>query len=423
MNGDNDGALDPGETADLTATLKNIGGADLVNISTTIESDDPYITIIDNTGYFGNLNIDEIKENTADPYVVMASPTIPFGHYLTFRLIAIADGNFLDTLYFSFQTARNDYLVWDCDPNSSSGPVINNTLISLGYDGIYTTTLPISDLNLYQAIFVCDGVFPNDYLFMPTSAEVMALINYLDNGGRMYLEGGEAWCPTYGPSCFETAFGINGSGGANDMGPIAGESMTFTAGMEFVYTGENNLMNHIDPQAGTGSFLILHDVDSSYGCGVAWDAGTYRTVGTSFELAGLVDGEGVSTKAVLLDSIMRFFGAYSGIEEQTLKPNTEPKIAELQVCPNPFRSQTEIKLQVPNPKIQTNSKSQTELKIYDASGRIVKDFAIATRNFLLPTQIVWDGTDNLGKDVSAGVYFCQLTTEDLNTTAKIVLMR
>jgi len=76
---DPNGRIDPGETSDFTATLPNIGGAGLTNVNTTIETSSPYITINDDTGYLGDLPIDSIKENTADPYTVTVDTSTPEG--------------------------------------------------------------------------------------------------------------------------------------------------------------------------------------------------------------------------------------------------------------------------------------------------------------------------------------------------------
>ena len=74
---------------------------DLTNLSTTIESFDPNITITDNSGVFGSLPIDSVKENTGDPYVVSASASATNGHSADFTLISTADGGFVDTSYFN----------------------------------------------------------------------------------------------------------------------------------------------------------------------------------------------------------------------------------------------------------------------------------------------------------------------------------
>ncbi len=71
------------------------------DLSTIIESSDTLITITDNSGYFGSLPIDSIRENFADPYTVSASASAPQGHAADFRLIATADDGFVDTTDFS----------------------------------------------------------------------------------------------------------------------------------------------------------------------------------------------------------------------------------------------------------------------------------------------------------------------------------
>ena len=54
-----------------------------------------------------------------------------------------------------------------------------------------------------------------------------------------------------------------------------------------------------------------------YGCGVAYDAGGYKTIGTSFEFAGLTDGASPSTKIELAEAMMTFFiGGTVDVEHQ-----------------------------------------------------------------------------------------------------------
>ena len=109
------------------------------------------------------------------------------------------------------------------------------------------------------------------------------------------------------------------------------------------------------------------------------------------------------------------------------------KLVEINVYPNPFRQMTEIRYQVPDIQMQDvrNNLSTSlgtgmqdiSLKIYDVSGRIVKVFNL-TSGFLLPASTVsWDGTDNDGKKVPSGVYFCKLTTGDYSTMKKLLLVR
>jgi hypothetical protein len=99
--GNNNGVLDPGETADLTATFMNIGGADCTNMSTTLTSSSPYITVTDNSGYFGTIPIDSTKENTGDPYTVTVDGGTPHGTLADFMLYVSGGSGFADTFEFS----------------------------------------------------------------------------------------------------------------------------------------------------------------------------------------------------------------------------------------------------------------------------------------------------------------------------------
>ncbi len=329
------------------------------------------------------------------------------------QLIA-TDGGFADTIDFTIIIGRIHYYIWNPDPTPSSGATMHSTLGSIGYTGNYGLTLPTSDLDYYSAVFVCVGIYANNYIINASSAEAAALVDYVNSGGRMYLEGGDVWY--YDPPTgydFGPLFGINATAdGTSDGGPYAGQTGTFTTGMNFTYSGENSWMDHISP-TGTG-FLIFYDTDNSYDCGVANDAGTYRTVGCGFELGGLVDGSGVSTKAALLDSIMNFFGiSLVGVEEIT---KTHVGIMTLQPYPNPFRDRVEIQYTLPS------NTTQVQFKIFDAAGRLVKNLSLPTAYSLVPTVIFWDGQDLNGKKLASGIYFIHMEIGNQRAVKKVILV-
>ncbi len=114
------------------------------------------------------------------------------------------------------------------------------------------------------------------------------------------------------------------------------------------------------------------------------------------------------------------FGYPIGVEENQLKNSLV-----FSVYPNPFQNATNIKFQIPNPKSQTNSNSQIpnyKLQIYDATGRLVKDFSRLTFNVERLT-VLWDGSDDSGHKLPAGVYFVRVESEGLKQVEKVVLLR
>jgi len=103
----------------------------------------------------------------------------------------------------------------------------------------------------------------------------------------------------------------------------------------------------------------------------------------------------------------------TGIDEHH---NMEPSAISLRVAPNPFVKQTSISLS------RGQSAESMELKIYDASGRVVKSFPHLTPDALRAT-LQWNGTDQHGESLPAGVYFITLTSKDKSATKKIVKLK
>lgn len=110
------------------------------------------------------------------------------------------------------------------------------------------------------------------------------------------------------------------------------------------------------------------------------------------------------------------------VEEENIV--THPTDAILKVYPNPFTKKTHINFEIRNSKFETNANFQTTLNIYDATGRLVKSFPLATRHSLLATSsIVWDGADNYGHCLPAGIYIVQLETGSARTSSTITILR
>jgi hypothetical protein len=89
----------------------------------------------------------------------------------------------------------------------------------------------------------------------------------------------------------------------------------------------------------------------------------------------------------------------------------------LSFYPNPCKEEVYIDL---GAKKYTGDKFN--LAIYDANGRLVKDFGV-TLDALHNTRIKWDGMDHFGQKVSSGVYFIELRTGDGVHIEKIILAR
>ncbi|UCC12164.1 MAG: T9SS type A sorting domain-containing protein [candidate division WOR-3 bacterium] len=88
----------------------------------------------------------------------------------------------------------------------------------------------------------------------------------------------------------------------------------------------------------------------------------------------------------------------------------------LHMVPNPFHEVVYI-------SCQPSSESSMTLTIYDAAGRCVKQYDKIVADQNRPFSVTWDGRDDRHRPVSAGVYFVKLETEDGTLTSKIVKLR
>ncbi len=89
------------------------------------------------------------------------------------------------------------------------------------------------------------------------------------------------------------------------------------------------------------------------------------------------------------------------------------------INPNPCRSQAAIRYSV-----HTNNEQSTAcLKIYDASGRLVKRFLRGQSPTSKVQSLQWDGTDENGRNLSNGIYFVILEYGGERLSKKLVLLK
>jgi hypothetical protein len=88
-----------------------------------------------------------------------------------------------------------------------------------------------------------------------------------------------------------------------------------------------------------------------------------------------------------------------GVEEMAEKVGI--RRGRLECAPNPFTREIEMRLEVDPARGGTSS-----IRISDASGRIVRSFAVDPR---VNTVLRWDGTDSRGRQVPSGIYFASFS--------------
>jgi hypothetical protein len=184
-----------------------------------------------------------------------------------------------------------------------------------------------------------------------------------------------------------TLYGGDYYGGYSDVGDVDGDSIP-----EIALEACQNI--HVIKSAGNDSFYV-------------WETLPGNNNGSSVRVYD-IDDNGLSEVIISGNDETRIYEYQTGIVEET---EHIMKDAGLHISPNPFRDVLRITYHAP-------SDHEAVLQICDACGRFVRqlDGNIGT----LYVQTTWDGTDETGKHLPAGIYFIQVKISNKITVRKII---
>ncbi|MFH1688362.1 MAG: nidogen-like domain-containing protein [bacterium] len=100
--GDNNGILDPGETADVIVNLKNNGSGQVYGVYANISENDQYVSIDDDYSYFGFIDAGGgVANNSGDVFTVTADAECPLGYAVPISVTLGGDGGYAGSLAFN----------------------------------------------------------------------------------------------------------------------------------------------------------------------------------------------------------------------------------------------------------------------------------------------------------------------------------
>jgi len=395
--GNNNGKLDAGETVDLVISLKNTGSAFARNVLGQLSTGSPYLTINQPQQSYDKMEADSVKSQR---YSVTVSIDAPAGITAQQTIDFIADFGISATDVFNLIIGQIPVLIIDLAQSNNSPEAMQSCfeVLTVGHEMV--EELP-QDMGLYQSLFVCLGTYPNNYVL--STSEGIRIAEFLENGGRVYMEGGDTWA--YDPqTAGHSMFHITGTDdGTGDLSVVTGADGTFASGYEFDYDGENSYIDHLLPDM--YSFTLFSNQTAGYDVAVAFEDAVYKTVGTSFEFGGLVDNT-TSTKDEIMAEVLYFFNipfVWTDIQKQ---PESN---FELQVYPNPASGLLNITL------VQSDLTEST-FTVLDVLGR--KVIPSKTGDFSESGKMA------VSIDVShvnSGVYYLVVETGKTKMSKKIII--
>ncbi|HEY9113908.1 MAG TPA: C25 family cysteine peptidase [Bacteroidales bacterium] len=401
--GNNDGKLDAGEAATIFINVANFGTSSAYNIIGQLSTESEYLAVLTDPQELGNLEGQEFGQLAFD---VLADGDTPEGQSVSLTISLVADNGISGMGEFYTIIGQKPVLIINMTSKSALVDTLQACFTELQV-GVETATSVPENLDIYRSAFVLLGVYPNNHAL--TAEEGTALADFLQNGGRLYMEGGDTW--VYDEQTdVHPMFHITGlNDGSDDLSSVVGEASSFVNGFNFMYDGDNNYLDQIEAQE--ESMLLFSNLTPYYGVAVAYENEMYKTIGSSFEFSGLTD-QPYSTKDGYMATILNFFDityTWTGIG------NNREMEADVKIFPNPFSQQTNI-------AIVLEKSEFVSVEIYDLTGRKVQTLnqrELSAGNY----QFNWTGQVSGNSTAPAGIYYCKVTIGNKAVTKKLVFTK
>jgi M6 family metalloprotease-like protein len=294
----------PAVTVTSPAALSNVSGTVVVTATASSDNSIAQVEFFVNTT---SLGID-----TTAPYTASwDSSAANIGAYTIKAVVTDSLGTINDdTVVVYHVTNSSQALVIDLASDNQSGEKIGKALAANNVLPVHVNTITAIDSAVYPLVFVCLGYY--DYNHIISSTESGDLVTYLNNGGKLYLEGGDFWVWDQDPNQGNAVplfdyFGITGlADGSADLATVTGSSSGLAAGISFAATGINAFVDQITTNGGTA---IWENSSPVYTLGVSNQTAVYQTIGCSFEFGNIPDE---ATQISVMGRYLSFFGISTG---------------------------------------------------------------------------------------------------------------
>lgn len=400
---------DPGETAPVTFLIGNRGSVSAQEISLSLSTTDPYITLIDPGEFVMNTIEPGLSEQAS--FSVSISSQCPIDYEALLLLSFIQGDQVIKQQQISMFIGQYPVLLYNKAKNDVSAQLIKLALDDMFLPYVYAESIP-ERLDLFRSVFVCLGS-ANDYT--PLSLEEgEELAIYLDNGGRLYMEGSYAWnfsTQTQAHQKFRiTGFVLNSPLTLNN---IQGFSNQFASGLSFPFNEDHDfLFIGINPL--TPAFSVMHpDTDPSVNTMIANEQFAYKTVGSQVEFRNYGFEQDAEERYELLYQILSFFDMQHLITRQNEQYEPSGRSDTPAAFPNPFSDQICF-------DIMPGLHSKLTLTISNPQGRMVRYLELETGKPGAFTNLCWDGRNNAGTPMPKGIYFATIAGQGIYYTMKLV---
>jgi len=430
--GNGNSVLEPGETVDLAVTLENEGGAVASNVTSTLTTGSSWVVINDNSGSFGTIAVGGTASNGSDPYSVTADVGTPYGTEVEFAVIVEA-GVYVDTLEFSLivgqlvPTDTGHYYVYYSGGPHTYSPVFDWVAIDTTQTQYSGVSLNLSDDAVAQIslpfTFTYYGVNYNQVTISSNGWVAMGYVtsSYLTNYGIP---------STSGPAAMIAGIWDDldpgNSGQPSDIywyyDDVNHRFIIEYFRVEHYSSGYHETFEIIlyDPAyyptpTGDGDVVVQYLVELQQADNTLGIENSSQNVGIQYYFDGVYHDLAVPVTDSFALRYTTFSPGYVGLEEAEELSVVPVRTMLGVVYPNPFVRDLRVSYQLAQ-------RGRVSLAVYDALGRVVCGLVDGVEEPGYYT-VNWQGFDDRGRKVPAGVYFVRLDTDNYQHVQKTVLLK
>ncbi len=434
--------MDPGETVNVTLKVHNEGDDTAPDIKVILQSNDPYITVLDSIGTFDTLLPDSSGRNLADPFIVKVDEDCPLQHEASYTIIfstqnglypysssqtfiiPVAEPSHYDPTgpdeygYYAYST---DDTLWQQAPGFDWIDITaNGTLMSRpgsASDFTQTVSLPFT-FKYYGNDFTQVRVSSDGWIAFGNGTQTNHENFALPNGDDINNMTAVFWDDLFSTNSGEIGKIYYLSDPSNHRFIISWVNVGHADNYSIRETFEV-ILNDPDfypTVTGDGEIIIQYQgIGESGSCSVGIEnAG--ETIGLNYVYD---DNYDVTATPLRAQMSIKFTTNPATVVEIKDPANIENHIPDRysleQNYPNPFNPATHIRYALPEA-------GQASIRIYRIDGQLVK--ILCDDYFSAGTyEKVWDGTNNHGVKVSSGVYLYRLISGNFSQVKKMLFIR
>ena len=434
--------MDPGETVKLFVGIKNRGNDVAHDIVGGLSSNDPYITIEDEEGTYGTVNIDGTALNTSDCFVVSVDPACPANYLAGYSLLLVTHNG-----YYPYETTQTftvpvskpvpsdftgpdayGYYAYSSDDIFDQAPDYSWDEISLTGNklniagiGDYTETVNLPFTFKYYGIEYSQVRISTDgWIAFGSGTQTASMNTPLPNNDAINNMAAGFWDDLYDAETVEGniyyyyentshRFIIEWDSIAkNDFGSEPNieifQAVLYDPDFYPTFTGDGEIVFfYKQVQAPESCTIGIENSSQDIGLQYVFNS-IYNPTATPMMSEFAIKFTTEPPDASILTDVEENGNAISS-SGYKLQQNH----------PNPFNNSTRITYSVPET-------CHVTLQVFDVEGNTVRVLQDKRRSQGTYT-IEWNGRNDSGYPVSPGIYFCQLKTENYKETIKMFIVR